>query len=180
MEKKKCCVKHPAVLTVILLILSALWIGYVRGDVGMSERAMREDHRDYVKDECVVYEDIGDTMAVFLDYGAQGDVYDLDIYVKRKHSIGWFFRFGGSSGALDYLIRMNCEDNAEYVLTYLSAGSGGNTPEAERIEVEKEDGTIMTIFPEAGTPFAYVMKHSWNVTVYGVDGSRLQPIERNM
>ena len=180
MENKKRDIKRPVVLIVILLILLGLWMGYVRGDIGMSEHAMREDHRDYVKDGCTVYENIGNTMAAFLDYNAEMDDYDLDIYVKREGSMGWFFRFGGASGALDHLVQMNCEGNDEYVLTYLSAGSRGNTPAVSRIEVQKENGNTMTITPEVAKPFAYVMDQRWNVVVYSEDGSILQPVERSM
>lgn len=180
MENKRFYIKRPVVLAAIVLLLLGLWVGYVRGDIGMSERAMREDHRDYVKDGCTVREDIGDTMAAFLDYNAEADVYDLDIYVKRKNDIGWFFRFGGASGALDYLMQMNCEGNEEYVLTYLSAGSQGNTSAVSYIEVDKGNGATMTITPEKDAPFAYVLDHSWNVIVYGTDGSIIRPVERSM
>jgi len=164
----------------VALILLGLFLGYLHGDIGMTEHAMREDHREYVKEGCAVYEDIGDTMAAFLDFNSETDDYDLDVYVKRENRLGWFFRYGGSSGALDYLQQMSCEGNGEYVLCYLSAGPRGNTPAVSRIEVDKGSGTTVTITPERGRPFAYVMDRRWNVVVYAEDGTILEPIKRSM
>lgn len=172
--------KRIVILAVFVLAALGLRIGYVRGDIGLSERAMCRENADYMGDGDVVTCQIGESMACFLHYNVEEDDYDIDIYVKRKGDLGWFFRFGGASGALDYLVQMNCENNREYVLCYLSAGPRGNTPKISRIEVDKEDGSTMTILPEEGAPFAYVMDHRWNVMVYAEDGTVLEPIERSM
>lgn len=172
--------KRPVLLSAILLLMVGLWIAYVRGDIGMSERAMCLENGDSMEPGDSFKSQIGESVAVFLHYNVEEDDYDLDIYVKRKNNVGWFFRFGGASGALDYLVQMNCEGNDEYVLTYLSAVPLGHAPAVSRIEVDKGGGESMTITPEAGAPFAYVMDHRWNVVVYGVDGSIIEPVERNM
>lgn len=175
MKNKKLDIKRPVVLPLIALLLLVLWLGYVRGDIGMSERAMCRDNADYMEDGDVVTCHIGDTMASFLQYNVEDDDYDLDIYVKRKNRIGWFFRFSGASGALDYLQQMNCEGNEEYVLCYLSPG-----PAVSRIQVDKGDGTTMTITPEENKPFACVLSHRWYVVAYDDKGNVIQPVERSL
>lgn len=164
----------------ILLVLLGLWIAYARGDIGMSERAMCLENGDSMKPGDSFKSQIGESMAVFLHYNVEEDDYDLDIYVKRNHSFGWFFRYGSSGGAEDSLIRYTLDENGEYVLTFLSAGSRGNSPAVSRIEIDKGNGTSVTITPEENKPFAYVMSRRWNVVVYAEDGSILAPFERKM
>lgn len=162
-------------LVAVVLVLLCLWIAYVRGDIGMSEKAMHEQEMEELQEKRPLYGDIGDSVAVFLDYREDLTDIDADIYVKRKHRIGWFFRYGQSSdGPQNYLQRMNCEGNDEYVLLYLSADP------ISHIEVDKGNGSAMTITPERGKPFAHVMKNSWNVVVYDEAGSIIRPVERNM
>lgn len=168
------------VLAVVVLVALGLWIGYVRGDIGLTEQGMCRDNADYMGDGDVVTCQIGESMAAFLQYNETEDDYDLDVYVKRKGDFGWFFRFSGASGALDRLMQMNCEGNNEYVLCYLSAGTRGNTPEVSRIEIDKGNGTTVNITPEEGKPFSYVMDHRWNVVAYDGEGNILTPVERLM
>ena len=175
MENKKYGIRRPVPLAVILLILLGLRIAYVRGDIGMPEKAMYEQELEELQEERPLYGAIGDSMAVFLDYREDLTDIDVDIYVKRKYNIGWFFRYGQSGdGPQDYLQKMNCDGNGEYVLLYLSADP------VSHIEVDKGNGTTMTINPEQGKPFARVMKRSWNVVVYDEDGGIIRPVERNM
>ena len=164
----------------LLLVILGLWTGYVRGDIGLSEKTMCREAAQYMGDGDVSTCQIGETMAAFLHYNVEEDDYDIDIYVKRKGNIGWFFRFSGASNALNYLQRLNCEGNSEYVLCYLSAGPQGNAPEVSKIEIDEGNGTAVIITPEEGEPFAYVMDRRWNVVAYDGEGNIIQPVERKM
>lgn len=171
----KKAIKRPLLLTAILLVLALLGIAYMRGDIGMSEKSMTEREMAELQEERSLYGGAGESMAVFLDFREDLTDIHMDVYVKRKGSIGWFFRYGhASDGPQNYLVQMNCEGNDEYVLMCLGADPAGH------IEVEKDDSTRMTINPELGKPFAYVMNHKWNVTVYDKDGGMVIPHERNM
>lgn len=168
-------IKKPLLLTAILLILALLGVAYLRGDIGMSEKSMTELEMEELQEKRPLYGGAGESMAVFLDFKEDLTDIRVDVYVKRKGSIGWFFRYGSASdGPQDYLVQMNCEGNNEYVLMCLG------TDPVSHIEVKKDDGTLMTINPELGKPFAYVMNHKWSVTVYDKDGSIVLPYERNM
>ena len=153
---------------------------YRSGDIGMSERAMQEENRDWGKDDYTVISDIGDTMAVYFQYNEDRTDVDCRIYVKRKGAIGWFFRYGGSavpaSGEIrdENVYRMGLEENEEYVLLGMNDGA------IDRIEVITSEGSEKTICPEAGKPFAHVLKRTWEVTVYGADGQIIRSVERKM
>lgn len=171
----KSCIKRPALLIVILSILLGLWVAYMRGDIGMSEKSMTEQELEEMQEKRPLYGGVSESMAVFLDFRDDLTDINVDIYVKRKGRVGWFFRYGHSAGGpQNYLVQMNCEENDEYVLMYLSADP------ISHIEVVKDDSTTTIINPERGKPFAYVMKHGWNVIVYDEDGSVVVPHERSM
>lgn len=153
----------------------ALWM-YRDGNIGLSERGMLKNYITYGQDGHSFVKDIGDNMAVFLSWNQDQTEMDVDIYVKRKGSIGWFFRYGGAtssvSGPIKFVSRMGLEGNREYALIYVS-------PEAiDRIEVVMGDDSRKTLYPEAGKPFAYILERGWEVTLYGADGQVIIPEER--
>lgn len=159
----------------VLLILGAVGLLHARGEIGLTEQAMCQENGDTMEPGDSFTAQIGQSMAAFLHYNVEEDKYDLDIYVRRRNRFGWFFRLGSASSALDYLMQLNCEGNEAYVLTWLSP-----VPSECRIEVDKGSEGIETIVLKSGVPFVYVMDHRWNVTVYGADGSVMEPVKRNM
>lgn len=168
--------KRLLVPLAVLLLLLGLWIAYVRGDIGMSERAMCLENGDSMEPGDSVQSQIGQSMAVFLHYNVEESDYDLDIYVKREKSIGWHFRYGSAAaGAQHYLKKLTLENNQEYVLAYLD-------PEhtVSRIEIEKDDGNSEVLTHLTGKPFAYIMDKRWKVTVYDGNGEILRANEERM
>lgn len=174
MKKTKHIAKRVILCAAGILAVLGLGIAYLCGHIGLSEDAMLQQELDEHQESRPVYCDQGESVAVFLEYRDDLTDIDVDIYVKRPYSLGWFFRFGSSSGEQDCLVQMNCEGNDEYVLLYLCGEP------VSYVEIEKEDGTATVFNPEMGKPFACVIKHSWNVTVYDQDGGILTPQQRNM
>lgn len=177
MEKiKQFCKRYWQLFPVLLFLL--VWGLYVHGDIGISKQAMLEEQGQYLKEvkgDYLSSTSIGDSMAAFLSYSVEEDDYDLRIYVRRKNTIGWFFRYGRSGGAEDTVYQYRLEENGEYVLVCLSTETA-----ASRIEIDKGNGTVVTITPEENKPFAYVMSRQWLVVVYTADGSALRPVERSL
>ena len=168
--------KRLLVLLVISLFMFGLWIAYVRGDIGMSERAMCLENGDSMEPGDSFHSQIGQSMAVFLHYNLEENDHHLDIYVKREKSIGWHFRYGSAvAGAQHYLKKLTLENNQEYVLAYLD-------PEhtVSQIEIEKDDGNSEVLTHLTGKPFAYVMDKRWDVTVYDGNGDILRAYEERM
>lgn len=169
----------PKILVYFLLafFLLTLW-AYRNGDIGMSEGAMLKENADSVQEGYAVTRKIGESMAVFLQYNEAQTECDVDIYVKRKHSVGWFFRYGGASasvsGPIDYVHKMEVEGNDEYALVIISPRT------IDRIEVVMSEDSRKTITWETGEPFAYIMQQAWEVTIYGTDGQRMEPVERKL
>lgn len=161
---------------VLLALLVVVFILHCSGNIGMSQRGMEQEVRDWKKLEYGFVGDIRQSMAVFLQYKEDKTEYDICIYAKRPRSIGWFFRYGGAtssiSGPCDGLYQMNLENNGEYVLF------GMNTTPVEWIEIEMAPDSQRIISLVDGRPFAYVMDRAWEVTVYGPGGVVLQPVER--
>lgn len=176
--KKKYLSKHSILPVLIIAIFLGLGIAYFRGDIGITEQAMLKENADYVQDGYAVTRKIGDSMAVFLQYNRDQTECDVDIYVKRKGSIGWFFRYGGASasvsGPIDYVHRLQVEENDQYALVIVSPRI------VDRVEIVMSDNARKTITWEPGEPFAYIMEQNWEVTIYGADGQRIEPVERNV
>ena len=163
-------------LAIVLFLYVAVLFLYRNGDIGLSARGVEKEIEDWKKAEYGFLGDCGQTMAVVLQYSEDKTEYDTRIYAKRPNSIGWFFRYGGStssvSGPCDGLYRMNVENNKEYVLY------GMNTTPVAWIEVEMAPDNQRIISLVDGRPFAYIMDRAWEVTVYGPGGVVLQPVER--
>ena len=174
MKRTKRIPKQAILGAAVILAVLGLGIAYLCGHIGCSEETMLQQELDEHQESRPVYVDQGESMAVFLEYRDDLTDIEVDIYVKRPYSLGWFFRFGSSSGEQDCLVQMNCEGNDEYVLLYLCGAP------VSHVEIEKENGTTAVFNPEMGKPFACVMKHSWNVTVYDQNGGILMPRQRNM
>lgn len=174
---KKQRVPKLVVWFLLAFFLLTLW-GYRSGSIGMSENALRKENADYMEDGYTVASDIGESMAVFLQYTQDWKNMDVDVYVKRKGAIGWFFRFGGAytaaTGVLDVVYRLELEENQEYALVYMS-------PETvERIEVIVSEASTRTIYPEEGKPFAHIMEKGWLVTIYDTNGNVIEPSRQLM
>lgn len=183
MGKKKCFVTNSGLGAVLVLAIVGLLFVYVWGNfggdeqvareenlIGISEEAMRKENQTYEQDGRKTQGNIGDSMAVFLQYRKDLTDLDADIYVKHENNGDWFFCCNISgNGALDYVQQLEREDSDEYVLLYFGTGS------ISYIEVDKGDGSTWVINPEMGMPFAYVMKCNWNVAVYDIDGSIITP-----
>lgn len=174
----------PKIVVYFLLafFLLTLW-GYRNGDIGMSERAMQREMAEHTGDgftqsTYAMTSDMGDSMAVFLGYTPNRKDMDVDVYVKRKGSIGWFFRYGSSTtaatGQIDQVYRLELEGNQEYAL--ICAGLEA----IDRIEVEVSEDSLRVIHPEAGVPHAYIMKKDWLVTIYDTNGNVIEPSGRLM
>lgn len=136
----------------------------------LSEEEMYAENDTYKDDGRVMQGSVGDSMAVFLQH--QKDLMDLDadIYGRQSDNADWLLLCNVPGGeAPDCVYQLTCEGNDEYVLLYLGTGS------ISHIEAEKEDGSAWIINPEMGKPFAYVMKHSWNVVIYDAEGSAMAP-----
>lgn len=174
---KKLNIPQIVVCFLLAFFLLTLW-AYQNGDIGMSEEAMCREMAECFRDgfaqpSYATTGDIGDTMAVFLGYTPDRKNMDVDIYVKRKGSIGWFFRYSNSTtaatGQIDRVCRLELEGNEEYAL--ICAGLEA----IDRIEIEISEDTCRTIRPEAGGMAAYIMKKGWLVTIYDVDGDVVEP-----
>lgn len=174
----------PSTVVCLLLVFFLLTLlAYRNGDIGMSEEAMCREVAEHYRDGFAQHSyattgDIGESMAVFLGYTPNRKDMDVDIYVKRKGSIGWFFRYSNSTtaatGQIDQVYRLELEGNEEYAL--ICAG----LETIDRIEIEISEDTRRTIRPEAGGMAAYIMKKGWLVTIYDIDGNVIEPDRRGI
>lgn len=171
--------KIPKIVVYFLLafFLLTLW-GYRNGDIGMSESAMHSENADYRKDGYAVSSDVGESMAVFLQYTPNRKNMDVDVYVKREGAIGWFFRYSNSTsavtGQIDRVYRLELEGNQEYAL--VCAG----LEKIDRIEIEISEDSRRIIQPEEGIPCAYIMDRGWLVTIYDTNGNVIEPARESM
>ena len=181
MEKKKGFGKRLALPALIVLVMIGLLfvcvrrnadvpkqVSYEENPVGMTQQEMWAENDTYREDNRVCRGDIGDTMAVFLQHREDLTDMDADIYVNKAEKWFRYCRMTGNK-AEDQIYQLVCEDNEEYVLLYFGTGS------ISYIEAEKEDGSSAVYNPEMGKPFTCVMKHSWHVTVYDMDGNEIEP-----
>lgn len=101
--------------------------------------------------------------------------FDSKIYIKRNGALGCFFRFGGGSLTEQErnVVKYNIAGNAEYALVSM------NPMNVARIEIDKGYGTEV-IQVKDKQPFALIMKHSWNVTLYDAEGNVVEPMERDL
>lgn len=166
--------KKKVVLFGVVLLLFGLVLLRANHKIGISTQAMFREN-EAAAQGWICRDSMGDSMAVFLQFSTAEEGADIDVYAKRQGTIGWFFRYGGTSaGWMKNLEKLTLEGNSEYILLNRSDLT------VSRIEIDKGNGTTVTIAPEPGRPFAYVMDESWLVAVYGADGIVLQPVVYRM
>ena len=163
------------ILVVLLLCGVLVLISYMCGGIGISERRMRNENQGDSEIGSAVYGNIGQSMAVFLDLRENVSETQVKVYVQQQDRLGWFLRMTMDwDDSQNCLQKINCEGNGEYLLLWLS------TEPISHIEIKKPDGSRDSISPIMGHPFAYIMDHSWEVTVYAVGDSEIQPYVSNM
>lgn len=179
---RKETISKIVVYFLLAFFLLTLW-AYRNGKIGMSEEAMRREMAEHYRDGFAQHSyattgDMGENMAVFLGYTPNRKDMDVDIYVKRKGSIGWFFRYSNSTtaatGQIDRVLRLELEGNEEYAL--ICAGLAA----IDRIEIELSEDSRRIIRPEAGGMAAYIMKKGWLVTIYDINGNVIEPDGRGL
>ena len=171
-DQWKWLLSAAAFLALVLLLM------YRSGNIGISELAMEREVKDWKKTEYRFLGETGRSLAVFLQFNEEKTDYDICVYRKRPHSLGWFFRYGNStasvSGPCDGLYRLNVENSEEYILY------GLNTTPVEWIEIEIAPDNQRIITLVDGRPFAYVMDKAWQVTIYGPGSTVLEPTDRTL
>lgn len=159
-----------ALFALIAVPLLCLWL---HGNVGITENQMRaevggtEFGSQWERTGC---SQVGENMAVFLTW-PKGSSTDgaVSLYVKRRGlSLGWFFRFGGSSSSIDTSIaelRVDGQPERAFVsmnqvgAAYFIVDDGNH---AERRE----------LFP--GEPFTVLLPLNCGaLTFYDADGNEL-------
>lgn len=176
------CVLAVLAVVMVLVIAGGVYLGvmYINNDIGLTEQAMME--QAFSEPEGNGFEkyieggQIGDTMAVFHCWKVDDPTeFDSKIYIRRNGALGWFFRFAGSSLTEQerYVAKYSIDANGEYALISM------NSMNVASIEIDKGYETE-TIHVKDSQPFAFIMKHSWIVTLYDVEGNVVEPMERNI